>query len=295
MIPGIEQRSLTMRDGTRIGYQRRGSAGPAIVLANGLGGTHVAFKHLYDVLGDYRVLCWDYRGLYSSGTAAHPEANTVAHQVDDLIEILAHEGIDRFVVVGWSMGVQVSFELMRHHAPKVAGIFAINGTSGRAFHTVAGPRLVSKTIPSAIKLIKAGAPVVGKVSGAVAGSQLLLSAMVKLGMVAPTVDVDIFKAVAGGFKTLDWNIYADLLTRVDEHDATDLLPSVRVPTTIITGDRDIITPAATAENVHRQVSGSRLVHIKGGSHYTPVEFPAILQDELRALLARVPGWAPAAS
>lgn len=291
MISGIEQHSLTMRDGTRIGYQRRGSAGPAVVLANGLGGTHLAFKHLYDVLGAYRVLCWDYRGLYSSGPAAMPHANTVAHQVEDLIEILEHEGIDDFVVVGWSMGVQVSFELLRRHARRVRGIFAINGTSGRAFHTVAGPKLLTRTIPTAIRLIKASAPLVGKVSGAVAGSDLLLRSMVKLGMVAPSVDVEIFKAVAGGFRTLDWSIYADLLTRVDEHDATDLLPSVRVPTTIITGDRDIITPAATAEHIHRQVSGSRLVHIDGGSHYTPVEFPAILQDELRALLARVDGWA----
>ena len=66
--------------------------------------------------------------------------------------------------------------------------------------------------------------------------------------------------------------------------------AVAAGVTIITGDRDIITPAATAEHIHRQVSGSRLVHIKGGSHYTPVEFPVVLQDELRALLARVDGW-----
>ncbi len=290
MISGIEQHTLTMRDGTRIGYQRRGKRGPVVVFANGLGGTHLAFEHLYDVLGDYRVLCWDYRGLYSSGPAAHPTANTVAHQVEDLIEILDHEGIDRFVVAGWSMGVQVSFELMRRHAARVAGIYAINGTSGRAFHTIAGPRLMTRTIPTAIRMIKAGAPLVGKVTGAVAGTELMVRSMVKLGMVAPSVDVEIFKAVAGGFRTLDWSIYADLMTRCDEHDASDLLTSVRVPTTIITGDRDIITPAATAEHIHRQVSGSRLVHIKGGSHYTPVEFPVVLQDELRALLARVDGW-----
>jgi hypothetical protein len=36
-----------------------------------------------------------------------------------------------------------------------------------------------------------------------------------------------------------------------------------------------------------------MVVIRGGTHYTPVEYPAILHDELHRLLARVPGWEPA--
>ena len=59
---------------------------------------------------------------------------------------------------------------------------------------------------------------------------------------------------------------------------------------LVTGDRDLMTPPATSERMHRAIAGSRLVVIEGGSHYTPVEFPAILQDELGRLLDRVPGW-----
>ena len=35
---------------------------------------------------------------------------------------------------------------------------------------------------------------------------------------------------------------------------------------------------------------NRLVVIKGGTHYTPVEYPAIVVDELGRWLDRVPGW-----
>jgi pimeloyl-ACP methyl ester carboxylesterase len=66
-----------------------------------------------------------------------------------------------------------------------------------------------------------------------------------------------------------------------------------VPTTIVTGDRDILTPPSTAELMHQAIAGSRLVTIRGGTHYTPVEYPAILQDEIGRLLARIPGWAAA--
>jgi len=114
--------------------------------------------------------------------------------------------------------------------------------------------------------------------------------MKRFGMVSDTLDMEAFREVAAGFKTIDWRIYSDLLARLDEHDAEEVLAQVRVPTTIVTGDRDILTPPSTAERMHREIPGSRLVLIRGGTHYTPVEFPAILQDELLRLLARVPGW-----
>jgi pimeloyl-ACP methyl ester carboxylesterase len=285
----VEQRELTVRDGTRIGYQTSGS-GPCVVLANGLGGTHITFKHISDVLGDYRTICWDYRGLYTSGAPADPKANTVAHQVDDLLGILDHEQIEHCVIIGWSMGVQVGFEAIKRAPARVKGLFAINGTYGHAFRTVLGSRLVGQTIPMLLRLVRAQATLVGRATKLVAGRDALINAMKRVGLVSQTIDLDIFRAVAAGFQQVDWVIYSDLLSRLDEHDAQDVLEKVDVPVTIVTGDRDLMTPPATAEHMHRRIASSRLVVIKGGTHYTPVEYPAILQDEVERWLARIPGW-----
>src|SRR5204862_7210092 len=105
-----------------------------------------------------------------------------------------------------------------------------------------------------------------------------------------TIDLEIFRAVAADFVNVDWVIYSDLLTRLDEHDAEDVLASIDIPVTIVTGDRDLVTPPSTAEHIHRSIAGSRLVVIKGGTHYTPVEYPAVITDELGRLLDRVRGW-----
>src|SRR5262245_41224585 len=109
MIPGVVQRHVVAGDGTRIGYQVRGE-GPCIVLATGLGGTYLAFKYLYEALAGYKTISWDYRGLYTSGAPADPRANTMAHQIDDLMTILAAEQVGDVVMAGWSMGVQVALE-----------------------------------------------------------------------------------------------------------------------------------------------------------------------------------------
>jgi pimeloyl-ACP methyl ester carboxylesterase len=84
----------------------------------------------------------------------------------------------------------------------------------------------------------------------------------------------------------------DTLTRLGEHDATDLLIDIDIPTLLITGDRDMLTPAFTAERIHRTVRGSRLVIIPGGTHYTPVEYPHVIREELGDFLARLPAYAP---
>ncbi len=285
----MDQRHVTARDGTRIGYQVTG-AGPCVVLANGLGGTHVAFRYFYPALERYRVICWDYRGLYTSSAPSDARANTIAHQVDDLFAILEHEGIVEFVIVGWSMGVQVAFEAIRRHASRVRGLLAINGTYGRAFRTVMGSRLIGQIIPMLLRLVRAQATLVGRATKRIAGSDALINAMKRVGLVSETIDVEIFRTVAAGFQTIDWVIYSDLLARLDEHDAEDVLATIDVPFAIVTGDRDLMTPPSTAEHMHRTIPGSRLVVIHGGTHYTPVEYPAILVDELGRLLDRVPGW-----
>ncbi|HVK78265.1 MAG TPA: alpha/beta hydrolase [Kofleriaceae bacterium] len=293
MVPGLVQRELTVADGTRIGYQVRPGAtadAPAVVLANGLGGTFEAFRHVYAALPGYRVVCWDYRGLYASDPPADPRANTVAHQVADLVAILDHEGIDRAVHVGWSMGVQVNFEYLRRHAARVAGLMVINGTAGRPFRTVLSSQFVERVIPHLLRLVRAQADLVGRAAGVVAGSDALIAAMKRFGLVSETLDLDAFRDVAAGFRTLDWRIYSDLLERLNEHDASDVLATIVAPTAIVTGDRDLMTPPSTAEQLHRAIAGSRLCVIRGGTHYTPVEYPAIVRDELHRLLARIPGW-----
>lgn len=285
----VDQRSVVARDGTRLGYQVRGE-GPTVVLANGLGGTYVAFKYLYAALADYKVICWDYRGLYTSSPAQDPKANTIAHQVGDLVDILAAEEVGDFVIVGWSMGVQVALETIRLHGKRVKGLLVINGTYGKTFRTVMGSRIIGRVIPTLLRLIKAQAGLAGRATRIVAGSDALINAMKRFGLVSPTIDMEVFRIVAAGFQQIDWAIYSDLLARLDEHDAEAVLPMIDVPVAIVTASGDLMTPPATAEHMHRLIRGSRLVMIQGGTHYTPVEAPQVIVEELDRWLARIPGW-----
>ena len=64
-----ESHVMTSRDGVRIVYYEGGNPdGPPIVLSNGLGGNIEAWNDLVLFFSErYRIVSWDYRGLYQSG------------------------------------------------------------------------------------------------------------------------------------------------------------------------------------------------------------------------------------
>ena len=65
MPPPVEERRFVSFDGTAIAYQAVGQGRP-ILLCNGLGGGWEAWSHQISSFRDrYRLLCWDYRGLYA--------------------------------------------------------------------------------------------------------------------------------------------------------------------------------------------------------------------------------------
>lgn len=298
MVPGIVHKTLQSFDGTTIAYQVRGE-GPAIVLANGLGGTFEAFRHIYGPLGtNYKMICWDYRGLYRSRltTAAprDPEGLAVPVHCRDLALLLDHEQVDRAVFVGWSMGVQVNFEFFREHRKRMAGIVAINGTYGTPFRTAMASRAMRYVIPVALSIMKARAALVSKVSHRALAWDGLIPAMRRLGLVSKHIDVDAMYDVAADFKTLDFAIYSDMLRHLGEHDARDLLAAIDIPTLIVTGDKDLFTPVFTARKMNKKIVGSRLVVCEGGSHYTPIEYPRVIEREVLSFLTGIKGFEPSA-
>jgi pimeloyl-ACP methyl ester carboxylesterase len=293
MIPGLVHRSFASFDGTRIAYQVRGPEGaPVVVLANGLGGTFEAFRHIYRALGDrYRILCWDYRGLYRSARPRDLGTLTIPSHCRDLEALLAHEGVEHGVFIGWSMGVQVNFEYFREHRHRVRAIVAINGTYGTPFRTAMASRLTRYVIPPLLQLMRAQASLVSRVSHRAVAWDGLVPLIVRTGLASPNIDTDAMRDVAGDFKTLDFALYATQLERLGEHDARDVLPSIDVPTLIITGDKDLMTPLFTARKMNRLVAGSRLIVLEGGSHYTPIEFPHEIGGEVQRFVQTIPGYA----
>lgn len=265
-------------DGLELAYQLLDRPGaPTICLTNGLGGSYKAWAPMVECLGsDHRLVSWDYRGLYRSDRPADLSTLAVDKQCEDMLRLFDHLDVDKALLLGWSMGVQMNFEFYSRHPDRCWGIVAINGTSGRPFDTAMGPSAMRKALPALATLLKYSGPVLGPVMGKVASRWISMKATQLVGMLANTVDFHTWEDLAGDFAQLHLHTYFETLRQLNEHDAGDKLASIEVPLLVIGGQRDILTPGRVSRRIASEVPHAELLIVRGGTHYVPLEYPELL-------------------
>ena len=139
---------LTARDGVDIAYEVVGDGPRMLLLANGLGGRLYSWAPLLEEFGrEFRIVTWDYRGIFDSSSPKGLARMSIRDQAEDGREIMRAEGADRAVWFGWSMGVQVALEAAAIHPAAVAGLVLLNGTYGHVFSSAFQPGLRLPFLP----------------------------------------------------------------------------------------------------------------------------------------------------
>jgi pimeloyl-ACP methyl ester carboxylesterase len=275
----VRQRRLRGFDGTRITYYAAGPrSAPALVLCGGLGGGVGIWRPFFDRLaGDFRLLSWDYRGLYDSEPAVEPAAYRMHHHVGDLLELLKCEEVESPVLIGWSMGVQVALELHRTHPDLASGLVAIHGAAGRPLESAFDSPLSAALSPWVLSLLRAVGPRFSWVGPFLTRRPAVVRGFVwssqRLGVMAPEIDVPGFRDMAEEWTRLHLGIYADIFDALGDHDAADLLDRVRVPALVIAGGADRFIPPARSEQLAEALPDAELAVVPGATHFGLLEFP----------------------
>ncbi len=74
-----------------------------------------------------------------------------------------------------------------------------------------------------------------------------------------------------------------MMERPDSH---DVLEQLAVPTLIVVGDEDVLTPVDDSRRMHAAVKGSELVIVPQTGHLANLERPELFNDAVRAFLDR---------
>lgn len=292
--PEVDEHFITSFDGTKLAYHVAGE-GPPLLLCNGLGGSWKAWSHQITYLRDrYRFISWDYRGLYRSSPPGDADALAVPHHAQDALAIMEAEGIERAVFLGWSMGVQVALESFRIAPERVAGLALMNGVSGKIWDSALDLGFMDKVLPPAIRAVGTMPRAVEAVVRRAVGIPDVVGWAKRFGLAARSLDEDIFAELAGSFEDLDMGVYLRVLELLGDHDASDMLGDVDVPTLVIAGDKDLFTPRSAAQRMVQGVAGAELYVIPGATHYAAVEFPELVNLRLEKFLLER-GYAPDAA
>ena len=255
-------------DGADLHVEERG-AGPALLLVHGFPHDASLWRAQLDGLADAaRVVAPDLRGLGRSTDGGDAPA-TVERYADDLACVLDALGEERAVVGGLSMGGYVALAFWRRHPARVRALVLADTRAGADDDAARAKRRDMMRV--------------AREEGAAAVAERMIEGMVgrSTRRRSPELVDDVRAMLArqpvGG-------IVRALQAMHDRPDATPDLATITVPTLVLVGDEDVLTPPAEARRLHEGIAGSRLETIEGAGHVSPLERPAAANHLLRELL-----------
>jgi 3-oxoadipate enol-lactonase len=260
------------RDGVSIHYVEHGAGAEPVLLLMGLGGDHLWWeRQLPAFSARHRTLLIDNRGVGASDKPAGKY--TTAMMAEDARAVLDAAGVDRIHVVGLSMGGMIAQELALAHPGRVASL-TLAATYARPdarIERTAEASAAELSVPSPLAALKGGSTI--DLSGV--DVKQMFKFLMSLVLTPEFIkrEKDWLKANFARTQetgtTLDHfqaHVYAVL-----KHDTAARLPSLRVPTLVLTGDSDKLVPPHHSDELAALIPGAKLHKIAGGTHGFNVE------------------------
>ncbi len=264
--------------------------GPTVVLCNGLGTNAYLWPALLDPACGVRVVSWNHRGVGGSDRPADPRHVEIEHFVEDALSVMDHFGIDRAVLMGWSMGVNTMFELQAHHPERVTGLFAVAGVPGDTFATMLGPLRLPRLVAHALttNLCRVGkyagwalTPLTRRLPIGPRAVDLISHS----GFMLPVADPQLAAVAIKEFLTTPVEWYAHLALGTSRHPRVSL-SRVAVPVRFVAATYDVLAGARQMATAAERVADADYVELRG-SHFVQLEQPDIVHDLLLDFLERV--------
>jgi pimeloyl-ACP methyl ester carboxylesterase len=280
----------TCSDGETVTFRIEGRPNTTPILtANGLvSSLHhwMFFRAHYTAARE--VVSWEYRGHGGQPAPRDPEVS-VEQFADDAHAVWRASGRPPAIVVGLSFGVQVALEIWRRHPEMVRALVLICGTPGHPLDRVSSSALVRRAAISYFRALGRqrllARPLLAFLRTSV-GLRLARELTYATGGAhRDACPAEVLEGLFTHVASLDPRLIGNVTGAYLAHSAEDVLPTVTVPTLIIAGDKDELTPVATAERMQRAIPGSRLVVFPGHSHLVQVEIPDQVHAEIDAFLS----------
>lgn len=266
-------------DDTTLFHQRLGSSGPPILFMHGgLGLDHAYFRPSLDALSDeFQLIYYDHRGNGRSQTPADWSSVDLNTFVGDAEALMQKLGFDQFILYGHSYGGFIAQEFALRFPKRLKGLILSNTSPNLADYPLEFPSWATDDTCA-----KFG----------------------ELFNTPPATDADFRaawqKILPMYWKDMDTSLSADIdkrtVYRADAwHRASALLggfqtkgrlKDVSVPSLILGGEFDFITPAKAQEDIHAELPNAQLVIFKDSAH-----FPIMSKNA--DYLAAIRNWAKA--
>ena len=274
-------------DGTRLfvrskdGGQKTGGASVRAFLCDGILCDGFIWKYLWDDLAaTMPVTHWHYRGHGRSAPPADPDRIDIAAHADDLMAVRLASGDPPAVLIGHSMGCQVALECYHRHPDKVRGLVLICGSFGNLTSTFKGVPILDLILPKLLSLAEHHSDMARAIWSRIP-PELGLKLAMKAGEIDPEkIHPEDILPYLQHMTHVELPLFLRMLRAAGEHSAEPYLKDVKVPTLLVSGERDSFTPAFLARAMAEAIPGAELLEVEKGTHVASIEQPELVDGRI---------------
>jgi len=219
---------------------------------------------------NFRTIAYDLRGLGKS--AIGDGQYTIENHVNDLLALLDHLNIPQAIVVGFSMGGYITLRALERHPDRFLAV-ALCDTRCEADD-------------NAGRIKRANAATMVKKEGAAEFAKTFVPAVFSPNSIKNnTAAVAEINALINA--TAPVAIAGNLIAMAARTDTSAELSKIAVPTLIMVGELDTVTPPQAARYMYDNIADAELQLIPDAGHMSNMENPPIFNSHLMDFLERV--------
>ncbi|MEW6401813.1 MAG: alpha/beta hydrolase [Chloroflexota bacterium] len=230
---------------------------PPLILLHGAGGFHLSWPPEVRRIPGAHIYALDLPGHGQSPGTGRPTINEYADDVENCLRTL---GMSQAVIAGYSMGSAIALTLALNYPDYVCGLILIGG----------GARLrVSPVILDGLRQ---------------PDRYLATVQLINDYSFAPTVTPRLKELSTQRMAATRQTVLINDFLASDSFDVSDRLGEINVPTLIICGAHDRMTPLRNSEFLHDGIANSRLEVVENAGHMAIFEQPGIMIDLIARFL-----------
>ena len=257
-------------DGIKLNYLDTGGDGTPVVLLHAFPLNSNMWEPQTEALAErFRFVVPDLQGFGGSDAPEDASSYSMDTYADQVAGVLDDLGADKVVLTGLSMGGYIAFAFLRRHRDRVAAL-VLADTRAEADP----PEGIEKrTKQQGMVRDEGTSNLIDALAGALLGEA---TTQKKPDVVQKAKELMAENGPAGFIGALE--------AMKGRPDSSDELTKIGVPTLVIVGEHDGVTPPDAARKIHEHVGGSKLVVIPEAGHLSNLEAPEAFNGALGEFL-----------
>jgi pimeloyl-ACP methyl ester carboxylesterase len=234
---------------------------PPMVFIHGAGGTHLHWPPQVRRIPDQRIFALDLPGHGKSGGIGSQSIADYARAITDFLDAA---GLNSAIIIGHSMGSAIALTLALDFPKRVLGLGLVgSGARLRVAPQIMESTASESTLTLALELIS------NAEFGPSVNPRLKELAARQMASIRPSV------------------LHGDFLA-CNEFDVMQRLAEISVPTLILCGSEDQLTPMKYSEFLRDHIPSARLITFPGAGHMVMLEQPKAVADALAEFADSIP-------